>query len=57
MQHEARGRVAVLALTGVLAACQVSPPDANSSATTAAAAPAITPQQDRSSAGATVPIN
>jgi hypothetical protein len=57
MQHEARGRVAVLALTGVLAACQVSPPDANSSATTAAAAPANTPQQDRSSAGATVPIN
>jgi hypothetical protein len=57
MQHEARGRVAVLALGGVLAACQLSPPEANSGATTAAASAAIAPQQDRSSARATAPID
>jgi hypothetical protein len=57
MQHDATGRIAALALAGVLAACQFPPPDAHPGATTAAATPAMTPQQEPSSAGATVPID
>ena len=47
----------MLALTGVLAACQFPPPDADPGAPTAAAPPAMPPQQGISSAGATIPID
>jgi Trypsin-like peptidase domain len=57
MQHEARDGVAVLALAGVLAACQVSPPAAAPRATTTAAAPSATAHADRSSALPAAPID
>jgi hypothetical protein len=50
MQHGPRGRFAVLALTGVIAACQASSPDTAPRATATPAAPGITPRDDQSSA-------
>jgi hypothetical protein len=57
MQHQARDRAAVLALAGVLVACQVPPPDRGASASATAAAPAAAAHEDQSSAGPTVPID
>jgi hypothetical protein len=57
MQHEARDGVAVLALAGVLAACQVAPPDRAASATASAAAAAVAAHEDGSSASPPVPID
>ena len=55
MQHGPSGGFAILALSGVLAACQVPPPDGGASAT--AAAPAIAAQEDRGPAGPTAPLD
>jgi hypothetical protein len=57
MQHQARGAAAALALAGLLVACQVPPPGGGASATTTAASPAVAAREDRSSAGAPVPID
>ena len=55
MQHGPSGGFAILALSGVLAACQVPPPDGGASAT--AAAPTIAAQEDRGPAGPTAPLD
>jgi hypothetical protein len=57
MQHQARGAAAALALAGLLVASQVPPPDRGASATATAASPAVAAREDRSSAGAPVPID
>ena len=57
MQQGPRGSFAIVALSGVLAACQIPTPNGRASATTTAAAPATAAYQDRGSAGAKAPID
>jgi hypothetical protein len=58
MQHAGRSGIAgPLALAGVLAACQIAPPDGSAGPTITSAPSASAAQSDRNSAGGAVPID